>query len=119
MHRAHGSSPMHFRNMILFTLAAEVSGIIMEAVRKLLERREIWRMLDTNRDSGRRAGTTLDSMLGFARKGDATVSHCRRAKLLDRTLLLAATDYNLKKQYDFRRIAIVQEIRLPLRGRRL
>ena len=89
--------------------AAEASGTSMEAIRSFMEKRGIPRMLNTIRESGQRAATIVNNMLGLARKGDATVSSCNLAELLDQTVELARTDYDLKKQYDFKKIEIVRE----------
>ncbi len=59
--------------------------------------------------SGRRVAEIVDNMLNFARKSHAYVSPHNLAELLDRTLELASTDYDLKKQYDFKAIEIVRE----------
>ena len=48
-------------------------------------------------------------MLSFARKSDATIGLHHLEDLLDRTVELAATDYSLKKQYDFKQIEIQRE----------
>lgn len=48
-------------------------------------------------------------MLSFARKSDARVSSHDVAKLIDKTLELAETDYDLERQYDFKMINIKKE----------
>jgi signal transduction histidine kinase len=48
-------------------------------------------------------------MLSFARKSDAAFLLCDPVPLLERTLELATTDYDLKKQQDFKTIKIVRE----------
>ena len=89
--------------------AARQCGVTMEGIRKYMEARGIPRMLSTINDSGRRAASIVENMLSFARKSDAAVSSHDLSVLLDRTVELARTDYNLKKQYDFRNIEIVRE----------
>jgi PAS domain S-box-containing protein len=89
--------------------AAEKAGITMEAIEKYMEIRQIPRMLDTINESGHRVAEIVENMLGFARKSDAIMSSHDPARLLDRILKLAATDYDLKKQYDFKTIKIIKE----------
>jgi signal transduction histidine kinase len=63
-------------------------------------------MLGTISAAGLRVADVVDNMLSFARKGDTQVSSHQLKKVLDKTIELAATDYDLKKQYDFKRIKI-------------
>jgi PAS domain S-box-containing protein len=89
--------------------AAEECGTTLGAVRKYLEYREIATFLEDIRSSGLRAAQIVENMLAFSRKPDAEGSSTDLAELLDRTLLLADSDYDLKKRYDFRQIEIVRE----------
>jgi signal transduction histidine kinase len=66
-------------------------------------------MLTTIHESGQRVAKIVDNMLNFARKSNAVVSTCNLPELINQTLALAATDYDLKKQYDFKMINIVKE----------
>jgi len=96
--------------------AAQAAGIRMEAIRAFMESRGILRMLATINESGRRVAKIVDNMLSFARKSDACVSSNDIAALIEKTLQLAATDYDLKKHYDFKQIEIKKEYEnnLPL-----
>jgi len=89
--------------------AAEAAGTTMEAVEGFMKARGIPRMITTINDSGRRLAAIVDNMLNFARKSDASVSSRILEDLLDKTLELAATDYDLKKHYDFKMIEIIKE----------
>jgi PAS domain S-box-containing protein len=89
--------------------AAEAAGTTLIAIENFMNARGIPRMLDTIRESGKRVAAIVNNMLSFARKVDATVSSHAFDELLDKTLELAATDYDLKKQYDFKRIEILRE----------
>ncbi len=86
--------------------AAEAAGITMEAIQDFMEARGILRMITTIIESGRRLAAIVDNMLSFARKGDAQVYPHALEDLMDKTLELAATDYDLKKHYDFKIIEI-------------
>ena len=96
--------------------AAEVAGTSMGAIQAFMEDRGIPRMLSAIQESGQRVAEIVDTMLSFARRSDAVSSSHDMAELLDRTLSLAGTDYDLKKAYDFKTIKIVKnyEENLPL-----
>jgi PAS domain S-box-containing protein len=88
---------------------AEECGISLSSLQEYLERREILTFLDDIRHSGRRAAEIVTNMLNFSRKAEDGGTSTDLAELLDRTLTLAASDYDLKKHYDFRQIDIVRE----------
>ena len=88
--------------------AAEAAGITLEAVERFMVARSIPRMLTTINESGRRVAAVVNNMLSFARKSDSSVLPHSLDALIDKTLALAATDYDLKKQYDFKRIEITK-----------
>lgn len=89
--------------------AAEAAGTTMEAIQNFMEARGILRMLATLTQSGKRAADIVNNMLSFARKGDSRISTHPIEQLLDKALELAATDYDLKRQYDFKMIEIARE----------
>ncbi|MBI9091221.1 MAG: PAS domain S-box protein [Desulfobacterium sp.] len=91
--------------------AAEEAGTSMEAIQHFMEARGIPRMVEAIMASGRRVAAIVENMLSFARKSDAPAAFSSHslAELIDRTLILAATDYDLKKQFDFKLIEIRRE----------
>jgi len=86
--------------------AAKACGIELAAVRCYLEERKILTFLEGIRNSGENAAMIVDNMLHFSRQSESRKQPVRLADLLDKTVSLAAHDYNLKKKYDFRRIHI-------------
>ncbi len=102
--------------------AAKTAGTTMAAVRAYMETRGVLPMLETIRRSGKRVADIVENMLDFARKSNASVSSHNLGLLLDKTLELAATDYDLKRHYDFRSIEIqkaYEEIMVPCHGARI
>jgi len=95
---------------------AEELGTDMALIHDYFERRGCLRMMDSIMDSGLRAARIVENMLSFSRKNTLRMAEVDICGLLDRTLELAANDYDLKKQYDFRKIRIVREYEenLPL-----
>ncbi|WP_022667009.1 PAS domain S-box protein [Desulfospira joergensenii] len=89
--------------------AAETAGIPLEAVELYMKIRDIPRMLDAITASGRRVADIVENMLSFARKEDTKIMPCHLNAVLDKTIELAATDYDMKKEYDFKHIRIVKE----------
>ncbi|MBI9077882.1 MAG: PAS domain S-box protein, partial [Desulfatibacillum sp.] len=90
-------------------LVAKECGTTLDAIFAYMEKRSLLRMIDFVLDSGRRAAVIVENMLGFSRKSDAYFEYCDIPALLDTAVALAATDYDLKKHYDFRHIQIVRE----------
>jgi PAS domain S-box-containing protein len=89
-------------------VAAEI-GIDMDVITAFMEKRGILGMLTTINESGRRMAGIVNNMLSFARKSDAQISSHMLPELLDKTFELAATDFDLKKRYDFKKIKIQRE----------
>ncbi len=102
LRRLSESSPVNDR-------VAEESGTTMECIKVFMDKRGILRMLDAVRDSGKRAAVIVDNMLSFSRKSESHFLLQSIPDLLDKTLDLASSDYNLKKNYDFRKIEILRE----------
>ncbi len=88
---------------------AEELDLPLDSVKQYMDKRGIFRMLKAIRDSGKRASAIVENMLSFARKTDADRSAHDLGEIMDRALQLAATDYDLKKQYDFRDIRLVKD----------
>ena len=96
--------------------AAEELGISMEDIHAFMEKRDVPRMLTAIHESGKRVADIVQNMLSFSRKSEALISTHYMDELLDKTLELAATDYDLKKHYDFRKIEIIREYEENLPG---
>ncbi|MCG8617523.1 MAG: ATP-binding protein [Desulfobacterales bacterium] len=96
--------------------AAEDIGITPDQIKTYMENRGIFNMLETIRSSGIRMADIISNMLSFARKSDASATLEYLPDLLDKTLDLATTDFDLKKKYDFKNIRIIREYadNLPL-----
>ncbi|UCE61001.1 MAG: HAMP domain-containing histidine kinase [Phycisphaerales bacterium] len=59
--------------------------------------------------SSERAAEIVENILSFIRKSDTHLSSRDLGKLLDHTVDLAASDYDLKRNYDFRHIELIRE----------
>lgn len=89
--------------------AAKELGTSIEAIRSFMENRGIIKMLDNIRISGTRVAEIVTNMLSFARKSDSTTSSHKITDLLEQTVDMAGSDYDLKSKFDFRKIEIVRE----------
>lgn len=89
--------------------AAEVAGTTMEAIGRYLELRKLPNMLENIRSSGNRAAGIVKNMLSFARKSEHVVSSHDLGVLLDQTIALAQTDYDMKNHFDFKQIHIFRD----------
>ena len=89
--------------------AAKEVGLDLDQMAAYLEKRDIFKMTEAVLTAGRRAAAIVSNMLSFSRKSDAGCVQEDLAKLLDQTLELAKSDYNLKKQFDFKKIRIEKE----------
>ncbi|MEA1968800.1 MAG: cache domain-containing protein [Thermodesulfobacteriota bacterium] len=89
--------------------AAEACGTTMESVAAYMEKRGLLKMIEAIMESGIRAAKIVENMLSFSRKNGSIYLLYDLGELLDKTIELAQTDYDLKKKYDFRKIKIIRE----------
>ncbi|GAB6038581.1 hypothetical protein JCM15519_31400 [Fundidesulfovibrio butyratiphilus] len=89
--------------------AADEAGCDPRALERFLTLRDVPELLQGIRESGARAGAIVSNMLEFSRGNDARRSSVEMHLLLDKAAELAASDYDLKKMYDFKKIRIVRE----------
>ena len=89
--------------------AAESAGVDFSALDAYMQHRDIYKMLDSVMDAGKRAAAIVSNMLSFSRKSASGFVPEDVSLLLDQTLELAASDYNLKKKFDFKQIQVVRE----------
>jgi signal transduction histidine kinase len=85
---------------------ADECGTDLARIGCYLEKRGILRFIEGIRLSGERASTTVADMLNFSRRSDSRIVPTRLEELLEKTVALAAHDYDLRKKYDFREIRI-------------
>lgn len=95
--------------------AAEKCGISMEQIGEYLEERGIPKMLLSISESGKRATAIIQNMLHFSRQ-DSSMKNHDPVELLEKVISIASSDFNLKKHYDFRNIAIEREFEEELPG---
>ncbi|WP_243312022.1 PAS domain-containing sensor histidine kinase [Fundidesulfovibrio agrisoli] len=89
--------------------AAREAGCSFESIARFMELRGILDSLDNVRDAGFRAAHVVTGMLDFSRRSESDNAPADLAALLDKTVALCSTDYDLKKKFDFRNIRIIRE----------
>jgi signal transduction histidine kinase len=80
-----------------------------DALNRYLQERDTCKYLQGIRSAGERAATIVSNLLSFSHKSSQPALHDLNI-LVQKTLDLAATDYNLKEKYDFRAIKIAREL---------
>ena len=88
------------------TIASEL-GLDLAAIQHYLEKRSIYTYLDAIQKAGERAAKIVRTMLAFGRSSQGNAkAPCDLNELLEESLELAASDYDMKKNYDFRKVEI-------------
>ncbi|MCP4694380.1 MAG: PAS domain S-box protein, partial [Desulfobacterales bacterium] len=88
---------------------AKECGITMDALKMYINKRGIDEMVNMILDSGKRAIQIIENMLSFSRKSASKPVLHNLTALLNQTVEIAKSDYDLKKKYDFRDIEIIKE----------
>jgi PAS domain S-box-containing protein len=94
--------------------AAESLGLDMSDLQNYLRERGIPEFVEGIQEAATRASGIVADMLAFSRRSDAPMKPARVDEMLDRVVRLATSDYDLKKKYDFRKIAIVKDYDVQL-----
>jgi len=76
--------------------------------------RKIIAFLNGGHDACERAAQIVRNMLMFSRKPDSKLSAVNIAELVDHTIELGSTDYDMKRKYDFKFVDIVKEYGIDL-----
>lgn len=88
--------------------AAEAAGIDFKKLGEYVESRRIGQYLGSIREAGARAARIVGNMLQFSRGVDSMYDYLNINTILDKTLDLAVNDYDITKNYDFKKIRIVK-----------
>jgi PAS domain S-box-containing protein len=88
---------------------AQAAGVDLDKVGAYLAQRGIPQFLEGIREAAARATQIVTDMLAFSRRSDAKFAPASVEEMLDTAARLVASDYDLKKKYDFRHIEIVRD----------
>ncbi|NOX34864.1 MAG: PAS domain S-box protein [Deltaproteobacteria bacterium] len=89
--------------------AAGEAGIDLEKLNLYFEKRNIFAMIESILDAGKRAADIVANMLTFSRKSDSSFSMQRIENILDQTIEIIEKDYDIKKYVDFKKIEVVRK----------
>jgi PAS domain S-box-containing protein len=89
--------------------AASEIGIDLVSVRAYLEKRGVIGFISNIREGGARASKIIANMLQFSRKSESRKEMSDLNMVLEQSLELAASDYDLRKRYDFKRIRVERD----------
>lgn len=89
--------------------AALKFNLNLNDMHEYLSDRKIITFLDGGRDACKRAAGIVKSMLLFSRKSSSELIPTDIKQLIEHTIELGATDYDMKKKYDFKFITINRE----------
>lgn len=94
-------------------LAIEL-GTSIEVIHEYMERRGIFNMLHAIKSSSHHISDIVGNMLGFARKDKDNFKLTSVNDIVEKSLELSMTDYDLRKEYDFKSVKIVKELDMDL-----
>jgi len=96
--------------------AAAALNLNLSDMYNYLEERKIITFLNGGREACVRAADIVKNMLMFSRKSDSVLVQTNVADLIDHAIELGASDYDMKKKYDFKFVDIFKEYdsRVPM-----
>ncbi len=91
------------------TDAADKHNVSLDNIQKYMKERGILNQLNNIGTAGQRAARIIQNMLSFSKKSSSQRTLVNLPELIDATIELAQSDYNLKKQHDFKNIRIIRD----------
>ncbi len=88
---------------------ADQTGCSLEAMQAYFVKRQIPEFISSICESSSRAARIIRNILDFSRNAETTMVMLCLRELIEQSIELAGSDYDLKKRYDFRSIEIVRE----------
>jgi PAS domain S-box-containing protein len=88
---------------------AESLGLEMASLQRYLQERGIPEFVAGIQEAASRASGIVTDMLAFSRRSDIPMNPARVDSMLNRVVRLAASDYDLKKKHDFRKIEVIED----------
>lgn len=85
---------------------AEAIGLDMDLMSRYVRQRKVDKFIQDIKTAGIRAADIIRHMLDFSRRSESRKAVCDFIEIVKGALNLARNDYDLKKNYDFRKIQI-------------
>ncbi len=89
--------------------AAEECGVPFPAIMEYIERRNCSKLMNGMYEAGMRAATIVRGMLSFSRKSESKFVPNDLGNLMRSALGLVVNDYDFRRNYDFRKIKIIED----------
>ncbi|MBN2282117.1 MAG: PAS domain-containing protein [Candidatus Marinimicrobia bacterium] len=86
-------------------LASEI-GLDFDKLKDFMEKRHVIKQLELIYDSGKRASDIVHNMLSFSKKTESKQTPADIIKIMEDSIELIASDFNLENNYDFKKIKI-------------
>ncbi len=84
-------------------------GIDFDALKNYITQRKIDNMLFKIKEATKRASDIIRGLLTFTQGSSARMDGIDIREVMDKTLIMAYSDYSLKKKYDMKKIKIIKE----------
>ncbi len=88
---------------------ADQAGCSLEAMQAYFVKRQIPEFVASICEASSRAARIIRNILDFSRSSETTMVMLCLSEVIEQSIELAGSDYDLKKRYDFRSIEIVRE----------
>jgi len=98
--------PTHEKNK---KMAADL-GLDMNLLQQYLQARKVGLYLEDIQAAAQRASGIIRNMLNFSRRSESKRQICDLPQILEQSIFLASSDYDLKKSFDFKNIEIVLDV---------
>ena len=100
------TDPTHEKNK----KAAADLGLDMNLLQQYLQDRKVGVYLEDIQAAAQRASGIIRNMLNFSRRSESKRQMCNLPKIVEQSVFLASSDYDLKKSFDFKNIEIVLDV---------
>ena len=88
---------------------AQNLGTTIETISEYTKLRGCVKMLHSISDAGQRAAKIVENMQSFSRRGTSNFIPCAIPDLLEKMVELAGSDYEMRHQFDFKKISLVRK----------
>lgn len=85
-------------------------GLDMDLLQQYLQLRKLDVFLLDIQAAAVRASGIIRNMLNFSRRSESKRNICDLRRIIEQSVVLASSDYDLKKSYDFKRVEIVLDL---------
>ena len=88
---------------------AQELGTTVETIAEYVKLRGCEKMIHSISDAGQRAAKIVENMQSFSRRGSSNFIPCSLTDLVERTIELAGSDHDMRKNFDFKKIRIIRK----------